>query len=386
MADDLSIAIGTSDAENPADAGAAAAEQAADDIDDADLVYVFSGSDLADGAMLAAVDDAFDAPIVGCSTGGEIFETDVQYGSVVLMALSSDELEVGVGRGTGISDGERDAGKAAAEAALEDLDADGDVRFSVFSTTLTGNGSDVMRGVRDVIGEDGHATGGMAGDDWDLEETYVYHGDEVVTDGLVVAAVTGPHRETHGIHHGLEKTGDVYEVTSSDANIVHELDGRPTIEVYRELFGEKANNDQFLMTKPLGIEVGEEEPRLRDPLIVQDDGSIVYAAEVQEGSKVYMMESPPDQVIEAAKTAAREAVEAADAEPDEIRGAIMHDCVCRWNCLLDDETRAEEMEAVKEVIGGDVPVIGWYTYGEIALPRALAGVHNQTLVLQLFTE
>lgn len=242
-----------------------------------------------------------------------------------------------------------------------------------------------MRGIIEVVGDGFQAAGGMAGDDWELENTYVYKDGEVLFDSVVVATMRSDERRSVGVKHGLQPTENTYKVTSADGNVVKELDGRPPLEVYKELFGQKAENSQFLMTKPLGLEAGEDELRLRDPLIINDDGSIVFAGEVQENKQVTVMESPADEVIDGTKRAAQQAYEKAG-EPENVEAVIVHDCVCRWSCLQDSETRNREIQSIKDVVGEEVPIIGWYTYGELALPRTLAGMHNQTAVVQLFAE
>lgn len=385
--------------------GADLKDQIEEELDNPDLVYVFTSSTHADEDLLSSLSQRFsEAAIIGASTGGEIYGADVDTGNAVALALEGD-LEVGVGVGQDISEDERKAGMTAAGKALTNLGKDyhitselhregiewekkHPVTFSVFSTALTGNGSEVMRGVKDVLGEAARLSGGIAGDDWKLDETYVYHNGEVLTDAIVVAALESENSIAHGIKHGLSATEHTYEVTSSEANVVNELDGEPAADAYEDVFGTKGRTANYIMTKPLGIEMGEKEPRARDPLDVDDEtGSITFAAEIKEGSLVYILESPPEDVIDAARTAAEKAVEqAGNPDPSEIKGVILHDCVCRWNCLKDNETRQEEVEAVKEVVGEETEVVGWYTYGEIALPRANAGVHNQTMVLQIFTE
>lgn len=387
------------------EAGKALKSQIEEEMESPELIYVFTSSELADESLLEGLSQGFPgAEIIGASTGGEIYSEDIGTGNAVAFALGGD-IDVGVGVGNNISEDEKKAGMSAAGKALTDLDdeyyitselhRDGiewekknPVTFSVFSTALTGNGSNVMRGVQEVVGEEAHVTGGIAGDDWKLDETYIYCNGEVITDAVVVAALENEGQISHGVKHGLETTEYNYEVTSSDANVVHELDGEPAADVYEDVFGPKGRTANYIMTKPLGIEMGEDEPRARDPLDVDDeDGSITFAAEIEEGSLVYILQSPPEDVIDAAKTAAERAIErAGNPDKEKIKGVIMHDCVCRWNCLKDDDTRREEVQAVKDVVGQDTEVVGWYTYGEVAMPRAGAGVHNQTMVLHLFTE
>jgi hypothetical protein len=394
--------VGSSDADSASEAAREAAEGATQRVENPDIVYLFSSVDYDQKEIAEKVQEHTGADnLVGCSTGGEITSEGESTGTVAVMAMETSG-EVSIGVGLDISEDEQDAGREAAKEALEGfeelempvrtLKRDGydwtslpKVNFSIFSTTLTGSGSEVMRGIIDVVGDGFQAAGGMAGDDWELENTYVYRDGEVLFDAVVVAAIRSEEKRSVGVEHGLQPTEKTFKVTSADGNVVKELDGRPPLEVYKELFGKKAENAQFLMTKPLGLEAGEEELRLRDPLIINDDGSIVFAGEVQENKQVTVMESPADEVIDGTKRAAEEAYENAG-EPDNVEAVIVHDCVCRWSCLENSETRNREIQSIQDVVGEDVPIIGWYTYGELALPRTLAGMHNQTAVVQLFAD
>lgn len=399
----MNVGVGQADADTASEAGKTAAEQALEQAGEATFALAFGSVAYDQDDLAAAIHDTLDAPVVGCSTGGEVTVDGASTETVVVMAFDADDGQFSVGVGEGIADDERETGRRAARNALNGIDRRpvtvqqlrdwegerGDlhapVDFTIFATTLTGNASEMMRGIKDIVGDGFQAAGGLAGDDWQLDQTYVYRDGEALTDAVVVAAMDSPYRRGIGIRHGLERTEHQFEVTRSEENVVHELDGRPTAEVYRDIFGTKGENPQFIMTKPLGIEAGEEEPRLRDPLVINDDGSIVFAAEIQEGSRVTIMDSPPETVIEGARAATRQAYERAG-EPDEVAAVVLHDCVCRWNCLKNQETRKKEIEAVQDIVGDDTPLIGWYTYGEIALPRTLAGVHNQTLVAQVYAD
>jgi len=48
----------------------------------------------------------------------------------------------------------------------------------------------------------------------------------------------------------------------------------------------------------------------------------------------------------------------------------------------------DEIEAVNEVLGAEIPQLGFYSYGEIA-PHCTSGVcdlHNQTMTITLISE
>ncbi|MFB6203200.1 MAG: FIST signal transduction protein [Candidatus Nanohaloarchaea archaeon] len=385
----LDSSVAHSKSEDSFTAGKEVSSSIKDDIGSPELVFVFSGSNRTDEDLLRGINQEIeDAVVAGCSTGGEISSVEgIQRNSVVMAGFSGEDLEVGRGVGKKISRDPREAGRTASRRLHEELgEADERIYYTVFSTSMTGNSSEVMRGVQEVIGREAEGCGGLAGDDWKMEESYVIDGDELLSDAVSVVGIRTGSRIGHGVRHGLEPSRQRHVVTNSSGNIVHELDGRPAAEIYRELFGDEIKRPEFLMTKPLGMELSDGSMRLRNPLSLNGD-SIAFAGEVTEGETVTVMDSPRESIIEAARESARSAVEAAgNPDEDEISAVILHDCVCRWNCLEIYEMRQKEIEAVREVVGEDTPVIGWYTYGEIALPSEECGVHNQTMVTQVFTE
>jgi len=67
-----------------------------------------------------------------------------------------------------------------------------------------------------------------------------------------------------------------------------------------------------------------------------------------------------------------------------LAGAIVFDCVCRAVILGDAFSKA--VDGIKEVLKG-IPLIGFETYGEIAMEMGqLSGFHNTTTVILLIPE
>jgi hypothetical protein len=59
-------------------------------------------------------------------------------------------------------------------------------------------------------------------------------------------------------------------------------------------------------------------------------------------------------------------------------GVLAFDCIARRG-VLGEEGVQTEVGRIADVTGA--PVAGFYTYGEIARTRGVAGFHNQTLVV-----
>jgi len=90
------------------------------------------------------------------------------------------------------------------------------------------------------------------------------------------------------------------------------------------------------------------------------------------------MESPQQEQISSAKKAAEIALLAAKGA--RLAGAIVFDCVCRAVILGDGFSKA--VNEIKNVL--NVPLIGFETYGEIAMEIGqLSGFHNTTTVVLL---
>ncbi len=404
----LTIGVGHSSGEG-ASGGAEAANEAMETLDSAHLVYVFSSYKVADEALLQAVQDTTECEaVVGCSTAAEITGEGPQQETLTVIAVEDDTLDIGIGIGTNLSGNEETVGAEAVEAALDDLAASKDgeplhlydlttaedgwhttsgVVFNLFGTMFTGNASDIIRSVQSVVSEQATITGGMAGDDLEMNQTFVYHKDTVISDGIVIIALDSEHVIATGTCHGLQPTDHSFTVTSSDENVVNELDGEPAMTVYEDLYGDKIHSGIYRGMFPLGLTVGPQEFRPRSPLEETADGGLVCPSEVPEGSITYILDAEDcNSLIDAARTKTEEIIRDANASASHVKGALLFDCGGRFLCMKDDETRREEIDAVKSVIGENTPLAGLYTYAEISTPDQLAGVHNMTLALQLFIE
>ena len=90
-----------------------------------------------------------------------------------------------------------------------------------------------------------------------------------------------------------------------------------------------------------------------------------------------------DDIANGARSAAKLAVEERE---NESQLAILISCVGRK--LVMDQRTEEEIEEVTQVIGENVAVSGFYSYGEMApfAGQNTCKLHNQTMTLTLFSE
>lgn len=365
------------------------------------LLYVFSSISVLNKYLISTLANSFSSStIIGTTTAGEIFNEDLKTGEIVVVSLEGDfDLGVSSVQDTDISDLEK--GMKATGEALTELNEDyvvarelkregiewkqeNPVKLSVFATSLHIDVGEIMEGIKKVIGQRIDVTGGLAGDNWRLNQTYVFHNGDIIRNGVIVAAISTKHQITHSINNGLSIDRETdFEVTDFGENKIKALDEKPPEKVYKEIYGEKGTVKNFVMTKPLAAETIEE-PIIRTPIDIDEEGSFRIVGDLPK-KILHPVAHTDENLINAAKEAAEEAKQKISEEDAVIKGAILHSSVLRWNTLQNEEARKKEIKVVKEVIG-DKPVVGWYNYGQISLPDKHTGIHNNGIIVELITK
>ncbi len=333
-----------------------------------------------------------EALIVGSSTAGEITTAGpAKRHSVATMALASSDIKFYASVGENIAKGPRQAGKKVADAVLRQS-KEALTAFMMFPDVLAGNGADIVRGVLDSLGEHFPVVGGASGDDFEFKKTYQYLNDKVYSGAVVGLGFAGNLKIGIGVKHGWIPIGIPLRVTKSEGSILHELNGKPAILIYEDYFGVETAAQlktetlaKLAITYPLGIKTaGSEEMLIRDPITVDEKGSITCAAEIPEGSEVQLMIGSREEAVKVAKEAAQNAMSELDGKP---KAVVIFNCIAR-NKLF-GERAGDEIAVIQEAIGASVPLIGFYTYGEQAplggevrdIKKCNSVFHNETVVI-----
>src|SRR5919202_2657371 len=233
----IKAGVGMSRHHNPNVAGREAAEQALEDagLEKPEVVFMFATVGYDQRSVLGAVREATGgAPLCGCSAEGTISgdEADESNFSVVVMAISSDELRWRNGLARGLSTDSRAAGQQVAQSLSSEVGADA-VGLFVFPDGTTVNFDDFFAGLEgDLSGERFLPFwGGGHGDNLALVRTYQYCDDEVVSDGVAYALLSGEVQPASAIGIGYIPIGRARKVTRSEGNVIYEIDGEPALEV-----------------------------------------------------------------------------------------------------------------------------------------------------------
>ena len=338
-------------------------------IEAADAAVVLSSSVFDQEAMLKGVVEALGTtPVVGCTSAGSITEGGVQEQSVVVLVLKSDEDTFIPVKVEGIGKDMRAAGRKFGEA-MHDAEKGPAKMAIMFSDALAGNGTELVRGILEVLGSDFHLGGGAAGDDLNFKKTFQFFGTEALTDAVVGLGLAGPMRIAVGADHGWQPIGNPRKVTKAEGTKLIELDGKPAFSIYEDYFGPRASDFKKALSLaavsyPLGMKSSGsgEQIMIRAPLGVGDDGSIVCGAEVLKGSEIYLMIGTMSGVLWSAEQTARSLTEAFSKDKRHV--VFVSDCVAR-KILLGERGR-EEIALLKSIGGPNAVLFGFYSYGQIA--------------------
>ncbi len=326
--------------------------------------------------------------LIGCSDAGGLTAEGPFSKGLSLLRLRADNIKFTIGLGENIK---KDAYQAGVDLARSILEKDPNIRLLIMLPDgLAGNGADIVRGVQKVLGEKFPVVGGSAGDDFLFQKTYEYFNDRLLTGAVVGVGLSGDFTFGIGVRHGWMPIGASMKVTKSKGNVLFDLDDKPAINIYEEYFGKgKAQMlreeplARIAITYPLGMKTEEsDEYLIRDPITVDEKGAITCAAEIPEGSTIRLMIGSKDEAVQAARVAVAEAVEQMKGRP--VKAAIIFNCIARSKLFGRDA--GKEVEAIREMMGQKVPLIGFYTYGEQAPIAGKINVcspvfHNETVVI-----
>jgi hypothetical protein len=331
------------------------------------------------GEMLAGVVEAVGTTkLAGCTTDGEISTSGFSTGSVVLGGVISDTVSFEVASTSSIGSDSESAGRRLAQQLPRAAR-----HVQLFSDGLTGNGCAILRGMQSVYGPRMPISGGAAGDARAMKQTWQFVGNRVLRDSATAISFSGDIHVGTGVRSGWFPAGVPKKVTRAVGNVVYEMEGEPALTVYRRYLGPLADKLPAVGIQfPFGIvnETGSlgESPVLRAPMAVNtSDGSVTFAGEIPQGSTIGLTTGGgAASLLDASADAARRAMESLGAvSPSMI---FFYSCMAR-KILLGPRT-GEETERISNVVGRNVPIIGFYTYGEYC--PSVSGneckLHNET--------
>jgi hypothetical protein len=325
-----------------------------------------------------------EAHIVLCSTAGEIINNRVNDNSVSIAAIELEKTSI---QPVTVNIRDYDNSYEAGKALIRLINFNSLSYILVISDGSNVNGSELVRGINELVNDRVPVTGGLAGDGTNFQSTVVGLNEKPSSGNIVAIPFYGQHFVvSHASMGGWEIFGPERTVTKSVANQLFEIEGQKALDLYKTYLGPYADElPGSALLFPLGVKVHEEDaPIVRTILSIdQETGSMVFAGDVPNGSKVRFMKANFDKLVDAATHAAGQAFQKLPAAP---QLALLISCVGR-KVILGKRTE-EEVEAVADTFGNQTLLTGFYSYGEISPfnDHAKCELHNQTMTITTFDE
>lgn len=315
------------------------------------------------------------------STSGEILGEELKDQGIYATAIEFEKSSVQIKTIDDPSMGNRAIGESISNAFKDIKD------LKLIYLTCDGhtvNGSDLVEGILETIGNDIPITGGLAGDGVDFEKTIVGLNGINNKDRVIAMAISGQDLKVGcGSYGGWNEFGVEKVVTKSEANVLFELDGGNALELYKTYLGEQSKElPGAALLFPLGMTDEGQGAVVRTILSVDHEaGSMTFAGNIPVGSKVKLMKSNMNELIDGAGKAADQFKQTCP-DPELL---ILISCVGRR--LVLGQLTEDEIEEVSGQFSSNPKICGYYSYGEISPGvNGICQLHNQTMTITALSE
>jgi len=322
--------------------------------------------------------------LAGATAAGEMSSViGLAEDSVALAVFAADTVEITAGLGRNLAEDPVAAARAAVDQARGK--ATSPPRLCIALPMVGGYDSEaIFDGLRSALGPDVPVLGGGSSPEdpaasIGATQSRQIVGREVTEDSIAILLFSGALDFSFGVETGWRGVGPRGVVTKASGAGVLEIDDRPAIEFYERYVG----LGQPPLGNPLAVYETPSSPAfyLRTPTSSDPASGLVgFFGPVPQGVTVQITTAGTEEIFEGTRASVTRALAAypAGRTPD---AALVYSCATRRFLL---GTRAgHEVELVRDALGADVPVAGFYCLGEIAPnPGDVDNTrfHNATLV------
>ena len=316
------------------------------------------------------------ASLIGSTTDGIVEQTTL-YNDTKSVAVFSYFENTRIETGLSVLTQECDSYCCGEQLAYSLVKEDTKVLIA-FGDGLHLNGEEFVNGVS-RIAPDVVLSGGLAGDNGEMKNTYVFEKEKIIENGVVGVALHS--RELHvAVKYSFDWTalGKKLKVTKAIKNRVYEIDGITAVAIYAKYFGQELANQlpQVGIEFPLifeqnGVEIG------RAVIQKHSDGSLSFAGNIPEGTFVRFGVGNVEHVLQSTNYNINKLSEDLKYKSESL---FLYSCMARRRFLKEDAR--SELKILKQL--GDV--FGFYTYGEFYHNQSSNQLLNETMTLLSLSE
>jgi len=309
--------------------------------------------------------------IIGATTDGEIFNDTVTTHSVIV-SITVFHKSTLVMDCIGDIDDSYDAGINIGKK----LQQPNSKVFILFGDGLNNNGEEFLNGLNEQLDQNIVIAGGLSGDNATFSGTYLFYDDKILQNAVVGVSINSDQLSVYNNYSfAWQNIGKTFTVTKSVKNIVYAIDDMTPVELYKKYLGDEVAK----LLPGIGIEF---------PLIIQDDGidiaravlaksedgSLIFAGNIQEGAKVRFGVGNANIIFKDGKKLFDKTAS------NSCEAIFIYSCMARRRFL--DSQASLDIQHFSQI----APVSGFFTYGEFLTLNNQYKFLNESLTILALSE
>lgn len=308
------------------------------------------------------------AVVIGTTTAGEISQAKMyEQSSVISLSLFEEtKLRVAYSKKTNKKSGVELAKKISSK----------DTKAAVvLSEGLLGEDYEgLIKGIKE-FNPKLLISGGLAGDNFELKNTYIIYKDKILKRGTIAVSFSGKNLYANNNYNlNWAPIGKSFTITHAEGSVVHKIDNENAVDIFKRYLGKEifANDAQALPDFQLLFKEGST-PVSRTPMAVDGD-SLIFAGPLKEGEVVQFGFSNAASVLSGANTIGHEL------ENNPAQAIYIYSCIARKTLL------GKKLEREFEAFDTIAPTAGFFTYGEFYSTSANNALLNCTTTILVLSE
>lgn len=384
----MKAGVGYSNKRDAFDSGRTAAGAAVSNgnINKSDLAIAFCSGQLDHKEFLRGIKNTIgDTPVIGGSAIGIITNDNLSYkgypSGVAIFQL--DEIKYQIAAADGLSKDENLTGfnlagklhRTQEDRLLLMFYDSVKVPASPASPPFMNASSPIINGIESVFQSNVPIIGAGLIGDYQFSNTEQFCDSDVCRQSAVGVLLSGAVNVYHGIMHGCSPVDGRYrKITKMQGSVIHELDGRPVVEIIDELYGNQSWREQHpLNLLTIGANNGdkfqyrEEEyiNRLITGILPDGSGIGIFEPDLEQGMEIQFMLRDGNMMIESARNNSERLIKKINDDGKTPVFGLYIDCAGRT--AEKSNTLTEEAEEIQQVMNRyDTPFLGFYSGVEIA--------------------
>lgn len=356
--------------------------------ENAQLVLLFGSRNLIeDKEIFLTIKEKYkNAYIMGSSTAGNVENLQISDEQINITAIYFEKSRIICGS-VDLEDFEDDM-KASIKM-INSIEKENLKSIFLLTEGLNINAGRFVEGLKNSLDVSVKVVGGLAGDGADFKKTSIIANDYAKSNCVVYVAFYDNINVGCCAYGGWTTFGIERIVTKSKGKKIYTIDGQPAVNLYKAYLGEdninKLSANLDILRFPMAFRKNEtDEYFIRTVLgIDEKTGALEFKADIPESSTCKLMKANKEKLIEGAAIATQNSYACMNNKVDL---ALIISCFGRRYIL--HNRIDEELDAIKSVMENDIPISGFYSYGEIGPQKenTYSEMHNQTLTVMLLSE